>query len=199
MLNDTKEISILASWLNTECFIENYFDNVIKVRLAEIEPYYHKKPWTVALEGKKVLVIHPFTDTIKKQYQKKELLFDNEEMLPSFTLKTIQAVQSIGNKPNGFSDWFEALDFMKKQVDDTDFDIAIIGCGAYGLPLAAHVKRMGKKAVHLGGATQILFGIKGKRWDDHPHISTLFNQHWVRPNEQETPKSSKNVEDGCYW
>ena len=27
-----------------------------------------------------------------------------------------------------------------------------LGCGAYGFPLAAHVKRMGKKAIHMGGS-----------------------------------------------
>ena len=88
---------------------------------------------------------------------------------------------------------------MKKQVDAMDFDIAILGCGAYGLPLAAHIKRIGKKAVHMGGASQILFGIRGKRWEDHPVISKLFNEHWARPDENETPTNSKNVEDGCYW
>ena len=34
------------------------------------------------------------------------------------------------------------------------------------MPLAAFIKSIGKKAVHLGGSTQILFGIKGERWDE---------------------------------
>lgn len=49
---------------------------------------------------------------------------------------------------------------MKDEIDKRDYDIALIGCGAYGFPLAAHIKRSGKKAVHLGGALQLLFGIK---------------------------------------
>lgn len=32
-----------------------------------------------------------------------------------------------------------------------DYDICLIGYSAYGFPLAAHAKRKGKKAVHLGG------------------------------------------------
>ena len=88
---------------------------------------------------------------------------------------------------------------MKSQIDKIDFDIALIGCGAYGLPLAAHVKRAGKIGVHMGGCLQILFGIMGKRWDEHPIISKLYNDNWVRPSELEKPKSYLKVEDGCYW
>jgi hypothetical protein len=80
-----------------------------------------------------------------------------------------------------------------------EFDVAIIGCGAYGFPLAAHVKHLGKKAVHLGGATQVLFGIKGKRWLERDAVSQLINEHWVFPSEDETPAQFKNVEGGCYW
>ena len=46
---------------------------------------------------------------------------------------------------------------------EIEFDVAIIGCGAYGLPLAVEAKRMGKQAIHMGGATQVLFGIKVNR------------------------------------
>ena len=42
-----------------------------------------------------------------------------------------------------------------------DFDVALIGCGAYGFPLAAKLKTAGKQAIHLGGVLQALFGIKG--------------------------------------
>ena len=46
---------------------------------------------------------------------------------------------------------------------------------------------------------QLLFGIKGKRWDDHPIISKLYNSAWVRPAESETPPSKSVVEGGSYW
>jgi hypothetical protein len=90
---------------------------------------------------------------------------------------------------------------MKRKIDCIDYDICIIGCGAYGLPLAAHVKRNGKKSIHLAGATQLLFGIKGKRWEQFlvwPY-SNLFNEHWVRPGQDEKPKNASVVEGACYW
>ena len=194
------QIDILGSWLETEKYIKNYFNtNLKKVRLENLEPYYFKNPWSRILEGKKVLVIHPFTDTIKKQYEKREYLFKDRNVLPNFSLKTIKAVQFIAGTKTEFADWFEAFDSMKKQIDRTDFDIAIIGCGAYGMPLAAYCKEIGKKAVHLGGATQLLFGIKGKRWDCYDYISSLYNEYWVRPSEQEKPKNANKIESACYW
>ena len=88
---------------------------------------------------------------------------------------------------------------MNNEIDKIEFDIAIIGAGAYGLSLAAHIKRSGRKAIQLGGATQILFGIRGHRWETHPIISNFFNEHWINPNEGEIPNGYKNVENGCYW
>jgi hypothetical protein len=88
---------------------------------------------------------------------------------------------------------------MKSEIDKIDFDIAIIGCGAYGFPLAAHVKRIGKKAIHLGGPTQMLFGIKGKRWIENPNFNEIINEHFVFPNDSERIPNANKVEGACYW
>ena len=200
MLNDIPQLDILGSWLKEESFVSKEMGNAKKLVLEDIEPFFSPNPWTRALEGKKVLVVHPFDETIKQQYLKRKLLFENN-LLPNFELKTIKAVQSIAGVQTEFSDWFEALEFMKAQINSIDYDICIIGAGAYGFALAAHVKRMGKKAIHLGGVTQLLFGIKGKRWEEYvvwPYTN-LYNEHWVRPGEKEKPKNAEVVEGACYW
>ena len=84
---------------------------------------------------------------------------------------------------------------MECEIDKADFDVALIGCGAYGFPLAAHCKRIGKQGIHIGGSLQLYFGIKGKRWDNHG----LYNEFWVSPDESEQPKNLSRVEGGCYW
>ena len=91
---------------------------------------------------------------------------------------------------------------MKEQCSKCDFDVAIIGCGAYGFPLAAEIKRMGKCAVHLGGATQLLWGITGRRWiqgNYHNFSNDVVNNYWVRPMDCEKPINAEEVEGGCYW
>lgn len=196
-------IDILCVW---ETFMQDFLineytsDDINLVPLKSAEPYYVQNPWSYGLKGKKVLVIHPFTESIEHQYKNNDKLFENKNILPDFELKTLKAVQTIaGQKDERFNDWFEALDYMYNQAMEIDFDVAIIGCGAYGLPLAIRLKESGKQAIHMGGATQILFGIKGKRWDNHPYISKLYNDYWIRPNDNEKPKKSSNVESGCYW
>lgn len=179
--------------------IDKYMPNVSVMQYTALEPYYFQKPWTQALRNKKVLVIHPFSETIESQYKKRESLFENKEVLPEFELHTIKAVQSVAGTNTNFNDWFEALDYMKKQIAQMDFDIAIIGCGAYGLPLASYVKSLGKKSILTAGATQILFGIKGKRWNDHPVISKFYNEFWVVPTAADRPVNAEKVEGGCYW
>jgi hypothetical protein len=206
-LQDMVNVDILGSWLSSETRVLSYLRQATIVRLEDLEPYYHNDPWTTALEGLTVLVIHPFETSIRKQYNKREVLFTDRRILPVFTLKTLRAVQSLGGHASEFQTWFDALDWMCAQVTSIDFDVALIGAGAYGLPLAAFVKNLGKKAIHLGGATQILFGIRGKRWDDRAFFQGLFNEHWTRPLIDETPgsynasgRSRRYFDDGrSYW
>ena len=89
---------------------------------------------------------------------------------------------------------------MCGECEKIDFDIALLGCGAYGYPLAAHIKKMGKQAIHLGGCLQILFGLKGRRWDEEePDIVARYNDYWHYPMASEVPKGSGDVEGGTYW
>lgn len=199
ILKDLDKIDVLGSWVDYEHHISHLLTNAKLVRLADLEPYYFQHPWSVALKGKTVLVIHPFEESIKLQYAKRELLFENKDILPEFNLKTIKAVQSIAHSKVPFNNWFDAFQSMCKQIDEIDFDIALIGAGAYGMPLATYVKKRGKKAVHLGGALQILFGIKGKRWENGPFFKTLINEHWVKPLPHEVPQQAHEVENACYW
>jgi hypothetical protein len=200
MIKDIPEIDILGSWLLNERYFAEELKNAKQIVLEDMEPFFASNPWTRALEGKKVLVVHPFAESIVKQYKKRDVLFANN-LLPKFELKAIKAVQSLGGQHPDFRDWFEALEFMKTKIDEIDYDICIIGAGAYGFPLAAHVKRSGKKAIHLAGVTQLLFGIKGKRWEEYivwPYMN-LFNEHWIRPQDSEKPTSANIVEGACYW
>lgn len=200
MLECMPSVDLLGSWRREEAMVLRYMPNVTLAPLYALEPYYFDNPWTTALEGKKVLVVHPFEDTIRKQHERYELLFNDKRLTPKYELQTLKAVQSIaGNKPDGFDDWFQALDWMKGEIDKRDFEIAIIGCGAYGFPLAAYVKQIGKKAVHMGGAVQNLFGIRSRGMENDPNFSKLMNEYWVRPSVEETPKNYEWVENGLYW
>lgn len=211
LLSDTCDLDVLASFCRGEYIIREKINHLPAISLFLLEPWFSKSPWTRCLENKNVLVVHPYAELIESQYKNhRAKLFVNPMILPQFNLKTIKAVQSIGGKSNDFATWFDALDYMKSEIDKVDYDICIIGCGAYGFHLAAHVKRSGKKAIHLGGVTQILFGIKGNRWEDPdyciPEIGipkgyykNMFNEYWVKPGDNYRPKNAESVEGACYW
>ena len=80
-------------------------------------------------------------------------------------------------------------------MKEIDFDIALIGAGAYGFPLGAYAKQLGKQALHIGGALQLYFGIRGAYYDQFGY----HNEFWTRPLEEEKPKGFKKVEAGRYW
>ncbi|WP_312311263.1 hypothetical protein [Empedobacter brevis] len=196
-LGAAKHLDILGVWNELEEYIPTISQDVTLCNIRELEPWFFDNPWTKALEGKKVLVVHPFEQTIINQYQNRNNIYKNGDVLPEFELKTIKAIQSIADEKSDFNNWFEALDFMKNQINQIDFDIAILGCGAYGFPLASYIKEKGKQAIHLGGVTQLLFGIKGKRWEEWEHYTSLRGNGWVYANEK--PKGFDKVEGGCYW
>lgn len=211
-LQDIPEIDILACHQYYEKFMPLRPD-VIRIQLEMLYPFFVDCPWTRYLKGKKVLVVHPFEKTIQQQYKKRKLLFKDENILPDFELITFKAVQTIAGCKSKFKNWFEALEYMENEIAKIDFDVCIIGCGAYGLPLAAFVKRMGKQAIHLAGGTQLLFGILGNRWvkqygdvlhyrpgiDININYRPLFNENWIYPLREDTPDNANIVEGACYW
>ncbi|HJH72136.1 MAG TPA: hypothetical protein OIM39_13950 [Bacteroidaceae bacterium] len=204
MMEDIKQVDILGSYIYEEKYIANFMNCSKRINIdGYFSPFRWKNPWTKILKDKKVLIVHPFVESIKYQYEhNREKLFDNPDVLPKFQeLILVKAVQTQANaKDPRFKTWFEALQYMKDEIDKYDYDIALIGCGAYGMCLAAHVKRKGKQAVHLASMTQMLFGIYGKRWlDSEPECRKYINKYWIRPNENERPVGAEKIEGGCYW
>lgn len=204
MLQSSKQLDVLGSWRTNERLLADYIPrNIVRINRESINPFFAKRPWTLQLAGKRVLVIHPFEETIKKQYRVKDKLFPHP-ILPDFHLLTFKSVQSVGGNCS-FDTWFDALHWMEDEIDKLDFDVALLGCGAYGFPLAAHIKQTGHIAIHIGGSLQLFFGIKGRRWESANYVGTdhdyasLYNDYWVRPSDDERPQTAALVENACYW
>lgn len=200
MINSMQNVDILGSWVKGENRFQENLTQALICDLKFLEPYYHNNPWSRVLEGKNVLIIHPFVDTIKKQYRdKRDKLFLNEKTLPEFNAMFIKSTFTTPSQNSIYQDWFHALDDLYNNALSFDFDIAIIGCGAYGFPLASKLKSRGKKCIHLGGSTQLLFGIKGHRWEHDLFFKSMFNKFWVYPSVDEKPIDFKKMDNGCYW
>lgn len=158
----------------------------------------YKNPYLLAFQGKRILIVSPFFDSIQKQYAKRHLLFENQT-LPDFQLITYCPVVSFGDCKTTFKTWEEALNHMFEDIRRIRCDIVVLSCGAYGLPLGAMLFKEGFNVLHIGGMTQCWFGIRGKAYDRDPDISALANEYWVRPSRQETPDGAEKIEGGNYW
>jgi len=196
------QLTILAVWFRPgEASVQKRYGRAATlVSLTSLEPYYHERPWSAELAGKRVVVISPFARTIERQYpQRKRIWAAKPDVLPEFSLRTIRCPLSAALSNPEYPDWFAALDGMRGQMEAEKFDIAIIGAGAWSVPLAVHARKLGGWGIHLGGPTQILFGIRGGRWDTNPGIIPYFNDAWTRPMTDEKPTTFRKIENGCYW
>jgi hypothetical protein len=175
-----------------------------------LEPYYVSPElrWTNCLAGKRVAVVSSFSKTILNQIPKAKEIWGeySESLLPSSaTWIPIQTgfppelARGSVEWPAECSSWDLAVQWLEKEVLAVQADVCLIGCGGLGMILGAQLKEKGVACIVMGGAIQVLFGIKGQRWQSHSVISTFWNDAWVWPSEDETPGGNKKIEGGCYW
>lgn len=195
-----------AYWGNVlmeEFMIRSYIKkDCTQYAMRALEPFQYDNPWTNSILGRSVLVIHPFAELIESQYKKRDTLFPGKRILPDCDLKTVKAIQSSGETvPQEFQNWNDALDALYEQCMKQDFQVALLGCGSYAVPLASRLKNSGKQVIILGGMMQLMFGIKGQRWEtSSPDIVTLYNDSWVRAGEADRVKDADKMVDGAaYW
>ena len=173
-----------------------YCPNATPLHYGALFPLHEGWTWLDALKGKRVLVVHPYVKTIVSQYRiaQKYSLHSGIPPLPTFDLQCYRPVNSIGGKSADFACWHDALCHMIEEVSNLDFDIALVGCGVYGVPLSVHIKRMGRVAIHTGGATQLIFGIKGRHYDQ----CGMYNEYWVRATGEDVPSNMGLIENGRF-
>ena len=177
---------------------------------------YNYTPWWSQLANKVVLVVHPFEKTIRSQYAKRHLVFPNDERaLPTFELKTVRTyVSAVGRRPH--ANFSVTLERLKQDVRMAGhFDVALLGCGGYGLPLAGFIRsELKRSAMYLGGLLQVMFGIIGNRWYSSrekqnpgggsykgviPPLKAIVNEHWTTPDTSEHIDNAEQLEGGSYF
>jgi len=211
-LNNAIENSdILACFNNSNIeSIQNVYStmyNLTKIHSRSLEPFYviqdNEIPWTHYLFGKKVLIINPFTDSMKKQidnnfqiFKDKKIFLDDQEFI------FYKSFQTHGNH-YVHNNWLETFTVMCNDIEKLEFDIALLGCGGYGLPLCNFIKtKMNKSSIYIGGGLQLLFGVMGHRWinrDDWKKIIKENNSNFVFPSENEKLDNKNTIENSAYW
>lgn len=170
-----------------------------------VEPFYfpNETPWTHYLLGKKVLIVNPFVESFKKQLENKFVIDKtNPIFLDGQQFTFYKAYNTLaGNELH--EDCLQTLQLMMQDISKIDFDIALLSCGSYGPILCNFIKqKLNKSAIYVGGCLQLLFGVKGTRWESHDTISNIIKNSdvpFINPSEEERIPNYKSIESGCYW
>jgi hypothetical protein len=179
---------------------DNFPAERIDAKALDVFHNIEREPWTLALRGKRLLIVSPFEESIRVQIGKREKIY-GIDLFPECEFVFVKPPQTQGDcKSREFQ--HELADFVEnlRKIKDT-FDVALCSCGGYGNLVCAALHDMGKSAIYVGGVLQMYFGIYGERWvRERPDVLALYqNEHWVRPREKERPTGFEKVESQCYW
>lgn len=144
---------------------------------------------------KKICIVSYFAEEMKQQFDNIKKIFNHID-LSKLDLEFVESWNTIkGNEPH--SNWCRTYELLKCRIDKTNSDIYLVSCGSYGLPICDYIKSKKKNAVYVGGLLQMLFGLRGNRWDERPFMNKYYNEHWKYPTKK--PENAELVEGSCYW
>lgn len=184
-------------------YIARRTPHIPKCNALSLEPYYVPKnefSWMSALSNKRILILHPFVNTFKKQIEHLRTLYPDRPWFEGCVFQFIRPpVTLAGNHDH--RDWKEHYENCIQYLRTLEpFDLALVGAGGYGMLLSQFINQeLGASVVYVGGALQLFFGVIGKRWFTNPEVMTLVNDQWTRPVKEDQPDAYKRVEKGCYW
>lgn len=171
-------------------------------------PYNPDLCYLPLFRNKKLLFISPFSSFAKLRANQSTFESVWRSIgLPWFYPMEIQAIDipySYVNQKETHLRYKTSLFLYKeivKQMDQFDFDIALIAAGHLGIPIANYAKSIGKIGLSLGGHFQVLFGILGERWNRDPYWKKNYiNEHWCRLPADFIPINAKKLTDNhAYW
>ena len=156
-----------------------------------------------SFRGSRILLVGPFADVLAERANR-----ETYEAVWSkigkrwFEPATVESVTfPYGFDPDTHRRYRTALNLLEEiqsRIAARTFDVALIGAGGLGIPIAAEVKREGGIGISLGGHLQVVFGVHGERWLSQPDWRRNYlNEAWIRVPEDRAPDMATTEEN--YW
>lgn len=140
------------------------------------------------LEGKRVLVVSPFADSIAQNFERRFEFF-RDFQYPEFRLELYNTPITYAGLPRDFyphANWFETSEAIKAGISEIEFDIALMACGSYAVPLGNFIaSTMKRKAVYVGGVLQLMFGVLGRRYENEFWLRQINREKFIYPVERD--------------
>ena len=214
-LDDLRNLDSLGLFLdNAARELEIIREHAVRTKLA----YYRdqeppKKEYGGAkycylqnLQDRKILIVCPFGGFLASRL--KEGTYEavwRKTAKRWFYPRSVQAIEF----PYGFeattrkryTDALQLFEEITDQMKRVSYDVALIGAGGLGIPLASFAKNQGKVGLSLGGHLQVVCGVLGKRW----RTSELFRRRYITEAWVELPRRYhpsnplESTDSGDYW
>ena len=144
-------------------------------------------------EGRRILVVSPFSESVQFQWPRRQSLL-NGERFPDGQILTLTTPVTYNNKIDvkknllqaKTGNWLTELERLKDEINELKFDVALLSCGSYAMPLGVHIaNNLGKNAVYLGGALNPIFNIAGARFETPFYEQIMRAQMKISPVEMQ--------------
>jgi len=165
-----------------------------------LEPfYYFNQPYYKPLfVNKNILIITSHEKTVLKQISKIDSIFP-KKIFDNCQFIVVRAPIQSGHSCDGIL-WFEHYKELQDKIRNLKFDVALVGCGGFGMPICNFIfTEMKSSVMFVGGSIQLFFGIIGSRWLSNDKVKELINDSWCWPLDEDKPNGYKYIEGGCYW
>jgi hypothetical protein len=162
-----------------------------------------------AFAGKSVLIVCPFAGILAERATRSTFegvwskigkrWFEPAEVAP-LEIPYGFAASAHARYPTVLEMHEEVADEMARR----SFDVALIGAGGLGVPLAVHAKDLGRVGLDLGGHLQILFGVLGRKWRGLDEWrEAYFNDDWIDMPDRYRPVETDVCPEGgeplAFW
>lgn len=192
-IDDLYYSSTYRSNTNVKNIINNdtlRIEHIPKISYHIFESFSYFKNYFTKLNGKKILIVSPFEREIRDQLKIKDKLFTGKNIIGDFTdfkypefasVEYINTYLTTNQHEMPHNNVLETFEYYKAQMASTNFDIALLICGAYAYLFGDYIcNDLNKSCIHVGGIGQLFFGIKGGRYLT-PFFESLMNENWIYP------------------
>ena len=148
----------------------------------DIFHYIFASPWTLALKGKKILIISALEKSIQEKIQIRDKIY-GIDLFPNCEFVTACPPQTYADDSSNEFD-VELARFVDT-LKSLEYDVALVSCGGYENLVCDAIYQHGKSAICVGDVLQMYFGILGNWWlSERPDIVKLFvNDYWTSPTK----------------
>lgn len=191
--------------------VANFFSNISQPwRPVNLYPYnrienigtHHTLMNLLAetLVGKKVLVVSPFAKSVTENFGRRHTFF-KEINYPEFELRTVNTPITYFGLSDEFyphENWVQTLEALQQEISKQDFDVALLSCGSYALPLGGFISAtLQKQAIYVGGVLQLMFGIMGRRYENIFFSQHINTESFIYPIEKDRYLGDKTIAESA--